>query len=349
MTKTRRRTAGLGSAGQPGDRMLESLRKGKDEMNLAELPIAVVAEAARAGQLTLHFSDTIPDKASGRLLDRSVTVHGTEEWGLPAAHDDDVMVALLQISHRSNWAKRIEFSRYELCQLLRWSMGGPSYERIYKALHRLSTTTYNYRYAWRDHADKEWIPSQVFSYIQALKVHEAERPTRSGRCEVTWSDDFHQSLLAGSLKRLDYDLFVSLKSPVAKRLYRFLDKRFGLIQRKSKGRCVCYTRDLHVLAFEKIGISRSYKDAAQIKRVLRPAILELEKVGFLAEERQDRRFQRVRRGQWMVHFRKAQKPRKRGGEAPKRLQSPFQDPPASKRSSGRKKRKAWPQGKFFPD
>lgn len=342
MTKGKQRTTGLGFEGQPGDRVLQSLRKGKDEMNLAEFPIAVVAEAARPGQLTLHFSDTIPDKATGRLLDRCVTVHGTEEWGLPAAHDDDVMIALLQISHRSNWAKRVEFSRYELCQLLRWSMGGPSYDRIYKALHRLSTTTYNYRYAWRDHAQKEWIPSHVFSYIQSLKVHELDRPTLSGRCEVTWSDDFHQSLLAGSLKRLDYELFVSLKSPIAKRLYRFLDKRFGA------GR-TAYTRDLHTLAFEKIGISRSYKDASQIKRVLRPAILELEKVGFLAVESQEARFQRVCRGQWMAHFRKARNSRKRGMESQKFSRLTVLG--ASKRghSSGRKKRKAWPQGKPLPE
>jgi hypothetical protein len=342
MTLRNRKADGHGSEGQPTAGVLESWKRGKDEMNLAEFPIAVVAEAARPGQLTLHFADSIQDKASGRLLDRSVTVHGTEEWGLPAAHDDDVMVALLQISHRSQWPKRIEFSRYELCQLLRWSLGGPSYERIYKALHRLSTTTYNYRHAWRDHAQKEWIPSQVFSYIQSLKINEAGRPTRSGRCEVTWSDDFHQSLLAGSLKRLDYELFVSLKSPIAKRLYRFLDKRFGA------GR-TDYTRDLHTLAFEKIGISRSYTDAAQIKRILRPAILELEKAGFLANEPQERRFKRVRRGQWMVHFRKAKaRPKKRRGNLEAfRAETP--DPPPEKRRPGRKKRKAWPQGKYFPE
>ena len=203
------------------------LARGKDEMNLAEFPIAVVAQAAKPGQLTLHFSDTIRDNASGKTIQRKVTVHGTEEWGLPAASDDDVMVGLLQLSHKAGWPKKIEFTRYELCQLLRWSIGGAGYERLYQALHRLSTTTYNYRYAWRDRANKEWIPSHVFSYIQSLKVHEADRPTPSGLCEVTWSDDFHRSLEAGNIKGIDFSLFVTLRSPIAKRLYRFLDKRFG--------------------------------------------------------------------------------------------------------------------------
>jgi hypothetical protein len=279
------------------NRSLEAVahERGKDEMNLAEFPIAVVAEAARPGQLTLHFADTIPDAARGGMIERSVTVHGTEEWGLPAAHDDDVMVGLLQLSYQAGWPKRIRFTRYELCQLLRWSVGGASYRRIYRALHRLSTTTYNYRYAWRDRTNNEWIPSHVFSYIQALKVHEADRPTQSGRCEVTWSDDFHRSLEAGNLKGIDFGLFISLKSPIAKRLYRFLDKRFGAGRRD-------YTRDLHELAFEKIGVARSYRDAAQIKRLLTPAIRELEQAGFIQPAPPGQRFRKLRRGKWTVHF-----------------------------------------------
>lgn len=280
------------------DSDLESFEKGKDEMNLAEFPIAVVAESAQPGQLTLEFSDTITDRSTGAAVERRVTVHGTEEWGLPAAQDDDVMIGLLQLCHLAGWPKRICFTRYQLCKLLQWSVGGASYRRIYQALHRLSTTKYNYRYGWRDKANQEWIPSLVFSYIQSLKVHEADKPTKSGLCEVTWSDDFHRSLEAGNLKGLDFNRFVSLRSSIAKRLYRFLDKRFGTgIPR--------YSCDLHVLAFEKIGISRKYKDAAQIKRVLKPAIHELETVGFLHEALPEDRYEKVRRGHWKVHFTRA--------------------------------------------
>ena len=280
------------------DSDLESFEKGKDELNLAEFPIAVVAESAQPGQLTLEFSDTINDRSTGASIVRRVTVHGTEEWGLPAAQDDDVMIGLLQLCHLAGWPKRICLTRYQLCKLLRWSVGGASYRRIYQALHRLSTTTYNYRYGWRDKANQEWIPSLVFSYIQSLKIHEADKPTKSGLCEVTWSDDFHRSLEAGNLKGLDFNRFVSLRSSIAKRLYRFLDKRFGTgIPR--------YSCDLHVLAFEKIGISRKYKDAAQIKRVLQSAIHELEAVGFLQQARPENRYEKVQRGHWKIHFLRA--------------------------------------------
>ena len=120
------------------DSDLESFEKGKDELNLAEFPIAVVAESAQPGQLTLEFSDTINDRSTGASIVRRVTVHGTEEWGLPAAQDDDVMIGLLQLCHLAGWPKRICFTRYQLCKLLRWSVGGASYRRIYQALHRLA-------------------------------------------------------------------------------------------------------------------------------------------------------------------------------------------------------------------
>lgn len=280
---------------------IDTFRKGKDELNLAEFPISVVAEAAPPGQLTLTFSDTIKDKSTGKLVDRSVTVHGTEEWGLPAAQDDDVMIGLLQLCYLTGWPKTLRFTRYQLCRILRWSVGGASYLRIYKALHRLSTTNYNYRYAWRDRTNQEWIPSQVFSYIQALKVHEADRPTDSGLCEVTWSDDFHRSLEAGNLKGIDFEMFVGLKRSISKRLYRFLDKRFG-------GGWVTVTYRLDTLAFEKIGISRNYKDAAQIKRLILPAIKELESLGYLEPVPPEERFRKVSRGVWEVSFQKFKKP-----------------------------------------
>jgi len=301
------------------DSDLESFEKGKDELNLAEFPIAVVAESAQPGQLTLEFSDTINDRSTGAAVERRVTVHGTEEWGLPAAQDDDVMVGLLQLCHIAGWPKKICFTRYQLCKLLRWSVGGASYRRIYQALHRLSTTTYNYRYGWRDKANQEWIPSLVFSYIQSLKIHEADKPTKSGLCEVTWSDDFHRSLETGNLKGLDFNRFVSLRSSIAKRLYRFLDKRFGIGMTR-------YSCDLRVLAFEKIGISRKYKDAAQIKRVLQSAIHELEAAGFLQQARPQNRYEKIQRGQWKIHFIRASQVSKKKKVIPLQLaNSPVED------------------------
>ena len=101
-----------------------------------------------------------------------------------------------------------------------------------------------------------------------------------------------QSFQAGNLKRLDFDFFRGLQSAVARRLYRFLDKRFFQRDR--------WEFDVKELAWEHVGLSRNY-DAANLKRKLRPAITELEQCGYLRPLVEDERFLKVRtpgNGRW---------------------------------------------------
>ena len=111
-----------------------------------------------------------------------------------------------------------------------------------------------------------------------------------------WNDVLFRSFKAGNLKSIDFDFFVSLKSPISKRLYRFLDKRF--YQRKR------WEFDLNEFSFEHVGLSRNY-DAANLKRKLRPAIEELERTGFLKPMSDEARFKKVRAAEWRVVFEKA--------------------------------------------
>ena len=73
----------------------------------------------------------------------------------------------------------------------------------------------------------------------------------------TWGKDFFNSCRADNLKRLDLDTYFSLKSAISKQLYRFLDKRFYL--RRD------WTFGLEAMAFEHVGISRTYGDAGRLK------------------------------------------------------------------------------------
>ena len=65
---------------------------------------------------------------------------------------------------------------------------------------------------------------------------------------------------------------MGLRNSTAKRMYRFLDKRF---HHKPD-----WTFDLKELAHEHIGFGRHYEGPAHLKRNLLPAIDELEAVGF---------------------------------------------------------------------
>ena len=82
---------------------------GRDEMNLAEFPIALLADRTQAGQKTLYFEDE-----HGRL-----TVTGSDAYGLPTATDTDVIVALIYLTKQRNNFRdvKVNFSRYELIKL----------------------------------------------------------------------------------------------------------------------------------------------------------------------------------------------------------------------------------------
>ena len=81
-----------------------------------------------------------------------------------------------------------------------------------------------------------------------------------------------RSFQSGNLKQLDLEFYLKLRLPTTKRMFRFLDKRFYRRDRLDF--------DLKTLACEHIGMSRSYKPT-ELKRRLRPALEELEALGFL--------------------------------------------------------------------
>ena len=81
-------------------------------MNLAEFPIALIADRVPAGQKTLYFEDK-----HGRL-----TVTGSDAYGLPTATDTDVIVALIYLTKlRNNFTRRqgqfLQIRAYQAAQL----------------------------------------------------------------------------------------------------------------------------------------------------------------------------------------------------------------------------------------
>ena len=76
-------------------------------------------------------------------------------------------------------------------------------------------------------------------------------------------------------------------------MYRFLDKRF---YRRSR-----LDFDLRTLACEHIGLSRSYAPT-ELKRRLKPALEEMEQLGFLEPLGPEERYSYVKRGCWRIIF-----------------------------------------------
>lgn len=269
---------------------------GRDEMNLAEFPLGVLSDRTLPGQTTLVFEDRMKDFGRNEWITRRLTIAASEKYGLPTSLDDEVILGLIQLTKAQNFADRkVPFTRYHLREILGWRDEGRSYHRLDTSLRRWLGVTLYYDRAWWDNASETWVDEnfhildQVTIRRRAHGGHEAGTPPALS--SFVWNETVFRSFQAGYLKRLDWPLFRSLTLPTAKRMYRFLDKRF-------------YHRDvwefdLREFAFEHIGLSRSY-DTGQVKRKLLPGLRELEGVQFIQPLSHAQRFLRVRRGIWKI-------------------------------------------------
>ena len=287
----------------------------KDELNLAEFPIAALTDRIPDGQTTMVFEDRLEQRDSSPIV-RRLTIMGTHKHGLPTSLDDEVLVGLIQLTkRRSNFTDaRVQFSRYELIELLGWPQSGQSYRRIEEALHRWVGVVLMYENAWWDNQARSWVDEQ-FHVLDNVTLYDRERWRTSARSAKSsnkaeksgskadkpplplssfrWNEVIFRSFQSGNLKQLDLEFYLKLRLPTTKRMYRFLDKRF---YRRSR-----LDFDLRTLACEHIGLSRSYAPT-ELKRRLKPALEEMEELGFLEPLGLEERYSYVKRGCWRIIF-----------------------------------------------
>jgi hypothetical protein len=277
------------------------LEDGRDEMNLAEFPLAALADRVPDNQKTLAFEDEIWDSGKAKMITRRLTISASDKYGLPTSLDDEVILGLIQLTKQNRFADRkVSFSRYQLIQILGWRHEGRSYGRLEKSLKRWLGVTLYYDKAWWDKDEQSWV-DENFHILDQVTLYDQERrlnKLRRDKSELplssfTWNDVVFRSFMAGYLKSLDFTVFRGLKHAAAKRMYRFLDKRF--YHKPS------WDFDLLEFACAHVGASRNY-DTGQMKRRLLPAITELEEVGFLTPLAADQRFVKLAPGKWRIIF-----------------------------------------------
>lgn len=264
---------------------------GRDEMNLAEFPVTLLTDRASKTVKTLTFED-----GHGKL-----TITASDDLGLPTAPDADVLIALIHLTkQRNNFTDAtVQFSRYELLKLLGWDDHSRSYRRLDESLRRWVGVTFRYDKCWYDNSIKCRVDASFHIIDRAVVYDQEVRRTLRARQQTlplssfTWGRDFFASCQADNIKRLDLDTYFALRSAVSKRLYRFLDKRFYVRAE--------WVFDLRELAFDHVGLSRSYT-AAKIKEKLRPALEELESIGFLRAMTTAERYTGEKRGEWKVRL-----------------------------------------------
>ena len=217
MTK-KSRPQSLGTRKQRG-------RSGKDEMNLAVFPIAALSVRVPKDVKALKFQDSIQGDG-GKIVKRTWTVQGGSDCGLPTAGDEDVYVALMELTRKLGFSDRkVNFSRYELAKRLGWSPCGKTYSRIEQALLRLANVNIHASNAFWDNAKRSYV-TVSFSLIQEYQLYD-EKPRKGEKLRsdppssfFMWTERLFESFKSGYIKFLDTELYFKLNSATARRLFQ---------------------------------------------------------------------------------------------------------------------------------
>ena len=192
-----------------------------------------------------------------------------------------MLIALQVLTNRKNsWRNPVvEFTIYEILKLMKLPSSSENLKRVSKSLDNWQGVRVKYSH-WR--VGNEWTNPEAFGFIQDYRLTRRGRALPEKPQVFTWSRIFFESVQDGKTKEFDSDFYFSLKLPMTRRLFRFLDKRLRM---KST-----YEYPLLRFCTEKIGMSRNYKKPSKYREKILPACKELENCGFLLESSSEKRF-----------------------------------------------------------
>jgi hypothetical protein len=263
---------------------------GRDEMNLAGNPFALLQAASRNGQSFIknEWERTLPN---GKIVIAKWEVNGHAELGLPGPNEELLYLVLLQITREAAdekgvWPQKVYFTRGRILEMMKWSDSAPSYKTLRECLIRLSNVQVNADNAFWDAKAKMPYETISFGLINEFALASEPRGRKgqgiTGRSWFEWNKTVYESFLAGNVRSLALDFVLSLDLPTTRRLFRFLDMM--------RGATVPAKREFTIGIFklcERLGMT-PYKYASKIKEKLEPAFSELEKRCYLESVRYEK-------------------------------------------------------------
>lgn len=240
---------------------------GRDELNLIELAFTTLGRARSRKTLKTEWKGK-DHKGRTRKFYKIVT--GSDEFGLPEYASEELLIALFHKASREDFESRaVSAVPYELLQLMDWGTDGRAYERLKRALDQLAGVYITTNALWN--ADTETFSKAGFHILDDYEF--VEDPTsRHTALTVNWNEKLFSIFRQNRFKRLDTTFFYALPSPVAKRLYRWLDKHL-----RNNGHAEI---DVLHLAHVKLEVSKSKKYVSSVMQVLEPALDELTARGY---------------------------------------------------------------------
>src|SRR5690349_2941716 len=227
----------------------------RDEMNLIEFPIGLLADRVPIDPQTGQEIDKL-------ILERTIFDDGQpreQKWivvghpnygGLPRGYDLDVFNAIMTLWSRNDFQLRIISlgSIYSALKLAGKSDQGHNYQRFYRALDRLYGVMFEAYYAIYNPGTQKRIPRLRFKLLSSdtAKALDEEQPPRG---LVRISEEFYMLVKQGYVKVTDMERYWRLPTLYSRRMFQYLDKHRVHALREQKGK---FTINGYLLA-KKLG------------------------------------------------------------------------------------------------
>lgn len=198
-----------------------------------------------------------------------------DELGDLGQIDQDVYVAIKAlVQMRGGMPKdgRLRFTVYELLQLLGLADNGQNFVRVREALLRIGKTQVDAENAFYNKSNLSYESEHFNVWRVSFKGNIDKFGRASERHTIRFDEVIIRSYMAGYVKQLDVNFYLSLDKTHARSMYRCVDSK--------RGDDLAWSVELTVLR-ELLGMKATYRYPSKIKEKLQGAVKELKHKGFL--------------------------------------------------------------------
>jgi len=249
-----------------------------DEMNLVELPFALLTDAKEARSKPVMEIALGPDGTEALVASARSSV--------PTALAERVVLGLMWLTQQENTFKE-PVVRFPLRKLVEHFMypdrfsqnraSGAFMQRVEEEINRVADTRiHSDRWYDKELGKQTKMNAAIIDYIQV--VHEGGR--NSARIvEIRWGAKLFKSVQARYTKALDVRTLLRIDRPLDLRFYRWLDRQLGTKDRETVASCQNFARYKLLMRGQKI--NRGGRTASSyIVRKLKEALTRLNDIGF---------------------------------------------------------------------
>jgi hypothetical protein len=255
----------------------ELTRRGADLIFLSEFPIGVLSDRPPETK-----SVSFELRENGKRRAKRWIIDAAARFGLPNYVDMQLFIICLAYTQGQAFPEQVRFCRHRLIQDLGWPVNQQSYDRVQLGLDRLVATTYTAINHYPDPKGRDCVKRMAFHLMEAYQIHDSRHPdAQLPPSWFRWSQEVQDLLQTRQLKTLDLGVFRTLKRPVSQAMYRYLHTRH--LDGKAS-----FEENLIEYACERLGLSRDFRWASDLKRTLDHGHKELIERGLIARATYER-------------------------------------------------------------